>query len=483
MSESDVDSPAGRAGTPRGPAAPPPHPTPTAGLLEEGLAGRDLPAPDRPDGGLPDGGPAGTGRPGKRGRRSWTGINGGLGPAFGRLWGAAGISTVGDGLTQTAVPLLAATLTRDPFQIGLISAVQYLPWLLLGLPGGALVDRWDRVRTMWTVDLARAAVIAALAGAVLGGAASIPLLVLAAFGLGTGQIFFDGAAQAAIPTAVGRDQARLHRANGRLLGTRTVGGSFVGPPLGGLLFAAARWLPFVADAVSFLASSALIGSLRGRLHAEPTRPRRRLRTEMAEGLRFLLRHQVLRTCAFMACVCNLAAAASFGLLVLLAQDRLHLGSAGFGALLTAEAVGALVGSAIASRLAGLIGTATAFTALQAAFGLMTVLIGLGSSVALVVLGLGLTGLTVGAWNVLGQSLRQELTPGHLMGRVVTAFRMFGMGGAPLGGVLGGLLARHYGLSTTYVVAGLAVVVSGLVATPILTEPKIAAARAAINPAA
>jgi MFS family permease len=417
------------------------------------------------------------------GRRWPRGINGGLGPAFARLWAAAGASTVGDGLTQTAIPLLAATLTRDPFQIGLISAVQYLPWLLLGLPGGALVDRWDRTRTMWTVDLARALVMAALAVAVLAGAASVPLLIAAAFLLGTGQIFFDGAAQAAIPATVGREPARLHRANGRLLGTRTVGGSFVGPPIGGLLFGAARSLPFAADAVSFLASSGLIASLRGRLDTGTPPPRRRLRTEMAEGMGFLLRHQVLRTCALMAGVCNLAGAAAFGLLVLLAQDRLHLGSAGFGALLTAEAVGALLGSVIASRLAALIGSALAFCLLQIAFGLATVLVGVTGSLALVALGLGLTGLTIGAWNVLGQSIRQELTPGRLMGRVVTAFRMIGMGGAPLGGVFGGLLAAHYGLTTTYVAAGLAVAVAGSAALPVLTEAKIAGARAAAeNPA-
>jgi MFS family permease len=417
------------------------------------------------------------------GRTRFSRINGGLGPVFAKLWTAAGISTVGDGLTQTAIPLLAATLTRDPFQIGLISAVQYVPWLLLGLPGGALVDRWDRTRTMWVVDLLRTALIAALAVAVVGGVASVALLVAAAFLIGTGQIFFDGAAQAAIPAAVGREPARLHRANGRLLGTRTVGGSFVGPPLGGLLFAAGRWLPFVADAASFLASSALIASLRGRLHTDAPPTRRRLRTEMAEGLRFLLRQQVLRTCAIMAGVCNLAGAAAFGLLVLLAQDRLHLNSAGFGALLTAEAVGALAGSVIAARLARLIGSAVAFCLLQVAFGLATVLVGLAGSVGLVALGLGVSGLSIGAWNVLGQSIRQELTPGRLMGRVVTAFRMIGMGGAPLGGVLGGLLARQYGLATTYVAAGLAVAGSGLAALPVLTERKITAARAALNPAA
>jgi MFS family permease len=159
---------------------------------------------------------------------------------FGKLWTAAAVSTLGDGITATAGPLLAATLTRDPLLIGVVGAASFAPWLLVGLVSGALVDRLDRRRVLWTVDLARAAVLAALAVAVLAGGASIPLLAGGAFLLGVGQTLFDSAAQASIPSLVGRAPDRLATANGRLLGAQTVSQHFVGPPAGARC---SRWRP------------------------------------------------------------------------------------------------------------------------------------------------------------------------------------------------------------------------------------------------
>src|SRR6266508_185989 len=110
-----------------------------------------------------------------------------LGPHYHKLWTAAAISNLGDGVFLTALPLLAATLTRDPLQVSLVFAAGWLPWLLLGLVSGALADRWDRRRVMWTVDAARFAVVGFLGVAVWAGWATIPLLVGAAFLLGAGQ--------------------------------------------------------------------------------------------------------------------------------------------------------------------------------------------------------------------------------------------------------------------------------------------------------
>jgi MFS family permease len=403
----------------------------------------------------------------------------GFGAAFARLWTAAGISSVGDGLTFTAAPLLAATLTRDPFSISLVSATWMLPWLVVGLLSGALVDRWDRRRTMWTVDLGRAAVIGGLAVAVLTGASSIPLLMAGAFLLGTGQTLFDGAAQAAIPAVVSREPGRLQRANGRMLGTQTVGSSFLGPPLGGFLFAVARWLPFASDAVSFLASSALVGSLTGRFDPDEDRARparRSIRAEIADGVRWLAHHRLLRVLALVACAANAAGGASWGLLVLLAQDRLGLGSVGFGLLLTSQAVGALVGSLAAARVSSLIGATRAVVLAILLNAVALVALGLSRAVVLAAAAMVTEALSIGVWNVLGQSVRQELTPGRLMGRVVTAFRMVGIGGAPVGGVLGGLLARRYGLTAPFLAgAGLMAVVA-LATAPVLTERALAEAR-------
>jgi MFS family permease len=401
--------------------------------------------------------------------------------AFGRLWTASGISNLGDGVTAIAIPLLAATLTRDPFRIAVVNAAQFLPWLLFGLPIGALVDRWDRKRTMWVADLLRAGTIGGLAALVAAGRAGIGTLVLAAFLLGTGMIFFDGSAQAAIPAVVSREPAALQRANLRLNGTFTVARGFLGQPVGGALFAAAHWLPFGADAVSFVASSALVGTIRGRFgEREPAAgERRQVRHDIAEGLRWLRGHRLMRAFTLMLCGMNLANAAAYGLLVLLAQDRLHLSSAGFGALLTIEALGALGGSLLSTRLSRWLGMARAIIVGELAVGVGTLLVGIGPDVAVVALGLLISPFAGGVWIVLGHSLRQELTPARMLGRVLTVQRMLAIGAIPVGAALGGLLARQVGVTTTYLVAAVVLIAIPLVSARVITERELAAARAAV----
>ena len=131
------------------------------------------------------------------------------GTGFARLWGAAGVSNFGDGVYGTALPLLAATLTRDPLLVSLVSFAEWLPWLLFGLLSGALLDRWDRRRVMWTVDAARFAVVGGLAVAVLAGEASIVLLGIVGFLLGTGQTLVDTGSHSILPALVSRDPERL----------------------------------------------------------------------------------------------------------------------------------------------------------------------------------------------------------------------------------------------------------------------------------
>jgi MFS family permease len=162
-----------------------------------------------------------------------------LGHGYHKLWTAAALSTLGDGVFLTALPLLAATLSRDPLRISLVAFAGWLPWLLFGLISGALVDRWDRRRVMWTVDACRCALIGLLAVAVLAGWASIPLLASVGFLLGIGQTLFDNATQSLIPALVSRDTQRLERANSQLYGAQTVSQSFAGPPAGGVLFSLA----------------------------------------------------------------------------------------------------------------------------------------------------------------------------------------------------------------------------------------------------
>jgi MFS family permease len=125
-----------------------------------------------------------------------------LGPEYRKLWSATAISTLGDGMYLAALPLLAAQLTRDPLAVSAVTFASWLPWLLVALASGALVDRWDRRRVLWTVDLGRCVLVGALAVLVLVGWASIWLLATVGFLLGVGQTLFDSAVLAIIPALV-----------------------------------------------------------------------------------------------------------------------------------------------------------------------------------------------------------------------------------------------------------------------------------------
>jgi MFS family permease len=137
----------------------------------------------------------------------------------------------------------------------------------------------------------------------------------------------------------------------------------------------------------------------------------------------------------------------------------------------------VLGSLLAGRASRLVGTTRAIAVAMLVEAAGTVLIGFSRQVAVAAGTLAVSSLAVGVWNVLGQSLRQELTPSRLMGRVVTAFRMVGLGGIPIGGLVGGLLARRYGLPAAFTFAGALSAVTALVALPFLTERSLAAARA------
>ncbi|MYX18793.1 MFS transporter, partial [Streptomyces sp. SID8380] len=179
---------------------------------------------------------------------------------FGRLWGAAAVSSFGDAVRVAALPLLATTLTREPLLIAAVSACGYLPWLLLGLLGGALADRVDQRRAMVAVDLVRGALVAAFALAVATGHASIGLLLVLAFALTSMETLFDNAATALLPALVPPE--RLGSANSRLMTGQQLVKTVVGLPAAPLLLAGGAALPFATDAASYLLAAALVAPLR-----------------------------------------------------------------------------------------------------------------------------------------------------------------------------------------------------------------------------
>lgn len=374
-----------------------------------------------------------------------------LGPDFARVWGAAAISNIGDGVRTTALPLLAAAVTRDPIAVSGILLAGHLPWLFFTLPAGAIIDRLDRRNLITAVSTLRAVVMAILCGLVFFGEAGLPVLYAVAFLQGVGEVFSDNAVFALVPGVVARE--RLEDANGRLEAIVVATNQFAGPALGGLLFAQSAGLPFLVDAGSFLLMTLLLLGVRKR----PQRPaaptaKTTIRADISEGIRWLRARPSLRNLSYIAALTNVALNGTFAIFVLFALEELDLSAPAFGVLLSIEAVGALAGSLVAARIRRRIGIPLALAVALAVAGLANLTMAATGIVPLVAAMMVAVAFAGGVWNVLTNSLRQALTPDRLLGRVQSAHRLLAWGAIPFGTFLGGAAAHAFGLRAPFVIA-------------------------------
>jgi MFS family permease len=384
-------------------------------------------------------------------------------PAYRRLQVANAIDSVGDGAFAAAVPLLAVTITHDPRLVSVVSAATFLPWLLLSLPIGAVVDRRDRVSLMWQSQVVQAGVVTLIAVMAAFGQASITELAVLAFVLGGCEVLFGNAAQSVLPDLVPNDM--LHKANGQQYAVMTGSQLFVGPPLGSLLFGIAVGLPFGVDAASFAISAALLATL-PHARREPVE-HQRLGRSIAEGLRWLMGNRLLRTLALLLGVNNFCGQFGNATLVLLATQVVHVSAGGYGVLLAGAAVGSVVGGLVNAGVVRRLGETAALLTAMAGMGLAY--LGMGLSRDAVMLGafLALNGFLVTLWNIVTVTFRQRLVPSGLLGRVNSVYRMVGWGLMPLGAISGGLVAHVFGLRAPYVAAsGLRIAVFAF-AVPVL----------------
>jgi MFS family permease len=369
---------------------------------------------------------------------------------FAKLWTASTLSALGTGLTVVAAPLYVSARTSNALIVSATTGVAMLPWLLFALPAGVLVDRVDRRRLMVAVDWARTAAMGVLAVAILAGWSSIVLLDLVLFLINTGETAFEPAAQSMVPAVVPRDQ--LERANGWLVGGETLSRYMIAGPLGGFMFVVAASIPFFANAGTYAASAVLVGLVGGSYRA--ARPdtagrRTRVRAEVAEGLRWLLKQRMLRTMAILIGLLNITLAAATAVLVLLAKERLHVGSVGYGSLFTCMAVGSLLGSAVGDRVIRRV-TATWTIRIGLLVEALTHLtLALATSVYVVGAVMAVFGIHAALWTIVGTSLRQRLTPAHMLGRVSSANLFISAGGNFAGALLGGALAGAFGITAPY----------------------------------
>jgi len=398
-----------------------------------------------------------------------------LEPAAGRglraILGANAISTIGDGAFVAAAPLAAAAVTRDPTAVALVTVAETLPWIVVAPLAGVFVDRWPRRPTMIVADLLRAAAVGVLAALIAAGLASVAAISVCAFLIVSGMVFHSAASEAVIADLTQREEQALHSANGRLQSTSTAGRQLVGPPAGSWAFAAAGWLPFAADAVSFLASALLLRFVPRRDAPATSVKSVGIIASMREGAVYLLRHRQLRLLAVLTGVANLSINAGLATLVLFAtdDDGLAMSEAQFGLLLAAMSVGGLIAGFTAPHLLAAAGTRAVFVGgmlAECAAWLVIVYVAnaIVSAVALAVIG-----ATVAAKSVVIMASRQRQVPSEMLGRVISAYRLIGNGTAPLGALLGGIVGAAWGLQTPMILAAAVLPLAAVLAIPALRD--------------
>lgn len=244
-----------------------------------------------------------------------------------------------------------------------------------------------------------------------------------------------------------------------------VSNDFAGPPVGAVLFALAVAAPLAVDAASFALASALVFSVRARPQRPVVLERRPIRADIAEGVRWLWSNPVLRSLSLTAAGVNLLVHGTWAIFVLYSLQVVGTGGVGFGILVSAFALGGVVGGMFAPRIARR-GPGRAITTailLAAASELVMGVSSHGLVIACMLVALGFAGAV---WNVVTTSLRQRLVPDRLLGRVNSAHRMLSWGSIPVGALLGGVIARSFGLRAPFLfaavsLAALAVVTRGL----------------------
>lgn len=354
------------------------------------------------------------------------------------VWSGTAVSLIGTQASQLAFPLLVLTLTNSAALAGLVGALRLLPYLLLSLPAGALLDRWDRKRVMIVCDTLRALCLASIPLALAFGVLSLAQLFLVALAEGICYVVFDVAAVAFLPQVVSKEQLPEAKAQHSI--TLSLA-SFIGAPLGGALYGIGQSLPFLTDAVSYALSVFALASIRVSFHERQMEQSHHLWPEIKAGMRWFWQHALIRFLAVLAGSYNLLVTSSITLLLIMFARQFHALPFTVGMLLATLGTGGMVGALLAPSLqkrfsVGFVVRVTSW--------LMALLwIGMVLSPTIVLLGsfLFLFALVFTIYDVIQFSYRALQIPNELQGRVNSIFRLIAFGGQPLGLALTGLLLQ------------------------------------------
>jgi MFS family permease len=354
---------------------------------------------------------------------------------------------VGTQVSQLAYPLLMLALTDSPAQAGFLSAARTIPYLLLGLPAGALVDRWDRKRVMIVCDAGRALALGSIPLALAFGWLTLAQLYAVALVEGMLNVFFNLAETAALTRVVSREQIpSATTLNEVTLST----GSMLGPALGGLIFAIGQGFAFLVDAVSYAVSVVSVWFIHSDLSAPRSANASRLLDDIREGIVWLWRQSLMRFLAFVVGGTVLIESGYMLVVIILAQ-QMDASSIAVGLILGAGGVGSIVGAVLSGP------AMRQLTFGQIAMGVHWIWALLLPLYAIAPTPLALAAITAAAYGVTPiffvaqYSYRLARIPNELQGRVNGVFRLLLFGGQPLGLALAGLLSQSIGPVRTVLV--------------------------------
>jgi predicted MFS family arabinose efflux permease len=370
-----------------------------------------------------------------------------LGTGFRWLLASSWTSNLGDGLALAAGPLLVASRTHDPRLVASAVLLQQLPQLLFGLHAGAFADILDRRLVVVTVDLIRAGALLTLAALIVAGAAPIGIVLTTLFVLGTAEVFADTTSVTLLPMLVRRDDLAL--ANARLQTGLLTLNQLAGPPIGAALFAAGAAWPFVGQAVLVAAGAALVSRVRLPKPARTLEPTRHLRRDIADGVRWVRHNAAVRTLVLTIFIFNITFGAAFSVLVLYATDRLGMGKVGFGLLTTASAFGGFVGTAAYGWITRRVSLGNLMRIGLIVETLTHLALAIVTSPALALTIFFVFGAHAFIWGTTSVTVRQRAVPTELQGRVASVNALGVYGGMVIGTAVGGLIARHWGLTAPF----------------------------------
>lgn len=396
-------------------------------------------------------------------------------PRFLRLWAAETISHFGSSITGIALPFVAITLLgAGPLEVAILNLADFLPFLLIGLLAGALVDRLPRRAVLIGGDIGRATLILTIPIAYLAGLLTLTQLIVVGFSVGVLTVFFDVAYQAYLPSLIGRKD--LVEGNSKLEFSRSAAG-LLGPGLGGLLVEVLRApVAMLVDAASFLVSALFLATIKDRhapdhadrgeisqlhLNAEAPQPptRSAVRTEIADGLRFVFGHPVLRTIGAATAASNLFSSIAGAAFMLFAINELQMPPALIGLAFSLGSVGGLVASLVAGPLSRRFGVGRVIVVTVALGGPFEFAVGFGSAgaEALNLLLIAAAGFAMGGsgtiYNINQVSLRQAITPEAMAGRMNATMRWFVWGTMPIGSIIGGIIGETLGVRAAILIGG------------------------------